>query len=39
LVLVKGAIITVIKEYEGWTYGSTDDGQVGLYPINYTRPI
>ncbi|ELR21237.1 myosin1, putative [Acanthamoeba castellanii str. Neff] len=39
LVLVKGAIITVIKEYEGWAYGSTDDGQVGLYPINYTRPI
>jgi len=39
LVLVKGATIHVIKEYDGWAYGTTEDGQVGLYPMNYTQPL
>ena len=39
LVIKKGDVISVLKEYDGgWALGRLDVYE-GLFPLNYTRPV
>jgi hypothetical protein len=39
LALTPGMVITVIEDYGGWSYGQTQEGHCGYFPVTYTQPI